>query len=158
MKLGIIITLLLSTVLVQVAVTKMENEKSFYLREAEQAWRSQVGKEITEGNLIESLKLSPEDQKKKLLATIEEKRKEYERGTLSKGEFFNYIQSMPVPTIERSAALSIIIGNKYQSQEIDQVILEIYAQNMGAPTIRLQCIEVMLNNDPKNGRKRFFHC
>lgn len=151
MKCGIIIKLLLLTVLVQVASAKAEDGKSFYLKEEEQAWKSQVGKEITEENLIESLKLSPEDQKKKLLATIEKKTNEYEHGLLSKEEFYNYIQSMPVPTIERSAALSIIIGNKYQSQEIDQVILEIYAQNMDDPTTRLQCIEVMLNNNPKNG-------
>lgn len=134
-----------------VATMAMGDRYEMGLWDVEQVWKNQIGKEITEENLIASLRLDWEAQKLKIKSDYDKVLNSYKDGIITKKELLEYAQSITVPAIERDVALRIISGNKYKSPAIDQAVLEIYTQNIDNPTTRLHCIEVMLNNDQKNG-------
>jgi hypothetical protein len=117
----------------------------------EMVWQKQTGKEITEENLVESLKLDWETQRKQIYDQIDAMNQDVKDGRITKEEFRDYVEAMPVPCGERNAALKIIAAAKFQSPEIDRVVLEIYVESMDNPLERSQCIEVMLNNAPEQG-------
>jgi hypothetical protein len=140
----------ITAIFISLCASVLYGEESWGVRcDAERVWR-ELGREITEENLIKALNLDWETQVEQQKEWFSEFQKEYKAGRVSEEEYRTRLDDR-IPIMERNSALEIIEAYGYQSPEIDRIVMQIYEDNMGDMLVRYRCLRVILNNVPDQG-------